>query len=81
MLEQRSVEDEVPRYPTDHAFIVQFQKGDLAGEAPAGRVEHIVSGGSSRFQDNHQLMDFLASVLRAVGTSGRADESVAGETA
>jgi hypothetical protein len=66
MPEQPTTEDETPRYPADHAFIVQFQRGEVAVEAALGRVEHIVSGSAGRFRDTRELMEFVSSVLRAV---------------
>jgi hypothetical protein len=56
-----------PPFSPYHAFVVQFyaetqvETGHLVG-----RVEHVVSGQSIRFQSLEALLAFLARVLRQV---------------
>ena len=54
----------------DRAFVVQFMSDDArrAGEL-SGRVEHVASGESTRFDSLEQLADFL---VRKLGREGRA---------
>lgn len=65
-------EHEVPRYPTSHAFVVQFQDVAANNDGRPGRVEHLSSGRSRRFNDTAQLIEFISVVL---ATSTRWDGS------
>ena len=57
-----------PLFPPEQAFVVQFMAdGDAAGTRCAGRVEHVVSGRSARFDSLEGLFDFIEQVRR--GTS------------
>jgi hypothetical protein len=55
-----------PRYPADHAFVIQFQEQGAEGERRAGRIEHLTSGRGLRFHSSEQLMEFVADVLSAI---------------
>jgi hypothetical protein len=53
-----------PSLPADRAFVVQL-RGDTdpaAGEV-VGRVEHVVSGRSIRFEDVMALVDFFRKAI------------------
>jgi len=56
------------RLPADHSFVLQFRPG--SGAAPSGpwtgRVEHVVSGRSMRFDDCSALCAFIARILQEV---------------
>jgi hypothetical protein len=54
-----------PRFPPDHAFVVQFgADAHLPSSRCAGRVEHVVSGESCRFVTADQLFDFIDRIRR-----------------
>lgn len=46
-------------FPTERAFVIQFR----AETDRAGRVEHVVSGRSTRFHSAEDLLAFIARVL------------------
>ena len=46
------------------AFVIQFREGtDFGAGRVAGRIEHIASGRSGRFDSAAALLDLLATVL------------------
>jgi hypothetical protein len=50
--------------PVDRAFVVQFSpETSLADGAHGGRVEHVHSGRSARFESLDQLLAFVGRVL------------------
>jgi hypothetical protein len=51
------------RLPPSRAFLVQLPAGDLTGQPTCGRVEHVQSGRSTRFQGLERLAEFFAEVL------------------
>jgi hypothetical protein len=51
------------RLPPSRAFIIQFSDGDLGNKPSRGRVEHVQSGRSARFEDLDRLTEFFATVL------------------
>jgi hypothetical protein len=54
-----------PLFPPEQAFVVQFTADrDGAGARCAGRVEHVVSGRSARFDSVEGLFDFIDQVRR-----------------
>jgi len=55
-----------PRFPADCAFVIQFAHPDSGGDPRPGRIEHVVSGRARRFQDETQLMAFVAEVLASL---------------
>ena len=57
-------------FSVHHAFVVQFASPTTwdAGN-PGGRIEHIVSGQSTRFQSLEALIAFVAQVLEACPAS------------
>ena len=61
--------DACERLPADHAFVLQFEASCGAGGGARGRVEHVVSGRTSRFQSIDELATFLAAVLRDVAVN------------
>ena len=63
---------ERPLFPPDRAFVVQFrQDSSLAGTGYPGRVEHIQSGRSARFQDSGQLFAFMERTLAELSEPDR----------
>ncbi len=51
-------------FPLEHAFVVQFAVDTaLDAEHMTGRVEHLLSGRSARFQSLAMLQSFVARVL------------------
>ena len=61
-----------PRFPVDCAFVVHFALSP-GGNLRAGRVEHVVSGRAGRFNDEAQLIAFVAEVFEALeGDEARA---------
>lgn len=53
---------------SSRTFVVQFTKGAVgAGPAVSGRVEHIESAHSRRFQSFDELVSFLRDALVAIG--------------
>ena len=53
--------------PTDRAFVVQVHADAAVGKAQLwGRVEHIVSGRSTRFQSVEELVIFMVQVLTSI---------------
>ena len=60
-----------PSLPTQRAFVVRlYAESKVEKGQFKGRVEHIVSGRSTRFATMKALKDFMRQVL----TEGRADE-------
>ena len=56
-----------PSLPADHAFVVQFRAGGAGAEShEAGRVEHLVSGHTTRFQSWAELQGFIRRMLAEV---------------
>jgi hypothetical protein len=51
-----------PELPADRAFVVQFRVADPWPRA-AGRVEHVVSGETARFDSWQELRAFVEGVL------------------
>lgn len=63
-LEQR------PAFAPAQAFVVQFgRETDLDTGRMVGRVEHVVSRRTARFQSVDELMAFMTEVLREVASS------------
>ena len=59
-----------PLFPPEQAFVVQFTAdSDAAGSRCAGRVEHVVSGRSARFDSVEGLFDFINRVRRGDATT------------
>jgi hypothetical protein len=53
-------------FPIQHAFVVQFAANTaLDAEGLKGRIEHVVSGQTVRFQSLEALLAFVAQVLEA----------------
>ncbi len=62
---------ERPLSPTG-AFVVQFrEEPEGAGNRFAGRVEHMTSGKTARFESPEDLLAFLVRVLRVGNRSAR----------
>lgn len=58
------------------AFVLQFRAGsDLEARNVEGRVEHVASGESVRFDSVEELLAFMARVLKEVHNSRRPDGS------
>ena len=55
-----------PRFPADCAFVIQFAHPHGGVDPRPGRIEHVVSGRARRFQDETQLMAFVAEVLASL---------------
>ncbi len=58
-----------PIFPPEQAFVVQFTAGAAASAGAAtcrGRVEHVISGRSSRFETPAELFDFMETVRHDV---------------
>lgn len=69
----RSAEErDGPLFPPEQAFVVQFMAESAAPGGRAGRVEHVTSGRSARFDTIEGLFEFIAQVRRALGTGGPA---------
>ncbi len=56
------------RFPADYAFVVHFSRPYGSGEPGSGRIEHVLSGEARRFDDQRQMMAFVAEVLASLGT-------------
>lgn len=57
-----------PLYPPERAFVVQFRRDESDEKAPLrGRIEHIPSGKSVRFEGLEQLLEFVQQSLEATG--------------
>jgi hypothetical protein len=53
------------RLPAARAFVVQLPDGDLGGGPLSGRVEHVLTGRSTRFEGLEHLARFFGEVLAA----------------
>ncbi len=62
-----------PILPVDRAFVVQFGRPEVMGGDAVGRVEHVVSGRSSRFTDGDRLLAVLRGVLRDLDSESQED--------
>ena len=70
--ERRTGLDKVPALPAWKAFVVQFTRE--TGVEPhtfCGRVEHLSSGQSSRFDSVGGLVEFVQAVLQEPGSTRR----------
>lgn len=47
------------------AFVVQFREGTEPSQRFTGRVEHMISGDTARFESPDELMGFFVRVLSA----------------
>ena len=66
-------------FAIQHAFVVQFAGHTAAdAESLAGRIEHVVSGKSARFQSGESLLAFVMQVLEAYPSpdSGELDYAI-----
>lgn len=64
--------DDLPRFPSGRAFVVQFASGsDIDADRYVGRVEHVVSGRGERFASRDELLRFMARILRDGPDVGR----------
>ena len=63
----KSQSQEQTQLPTQWAFVVQFSaETDVAQEHFAGRVEHVVTGQTTHFHTQEDLMAFLTRMLATV---------------
>jgi hypothetical protein len=51
------------RFPPDRAFVVQLSAAERSRKPARGRVEHVVSGRSARFESLEALAVFFGEVL------------------
>lgn len=63
--------DEPPAWAAAHAFVVQFAAASADGDGFRGRVEHVVSGRSGRFESPEQLLAFCRQVLASTHLNPR----------
>lgn len=54
------------RFPADSAFVIHFAHPHRGADPRPGRVEHVATGRARRFQDEAQLMAFVAEVLASL---------------
>jgi hypothetical protein len=52
-----------PSLPAKRAFVLQFAIPESGSTEPKGRVEHVVSGSSARFESWQALRGFIESTL------------------
>lgn len=64
------VENTQPIFRADQAFVVQFGSSAVLGDDCLGRVEHVVSGHSSRFATTGEMVGFMDAVRREVASGG-----------
>lgn len=66
-----------PLFPSGRAFIVQFVREaadeGIAHETYRGRVEHVISGRSSRFATVDDLVTFMRQVLEDSSSAAKID--------
>jgi hypothetical protein len=58
------------RFPPERAFVVQLSAAERDRKPTHGRVEHVVTGRSMRFESLEALAEFFGEVL-ATETAGR----------
>ncbi len=63
-----------PSFPADCAFVIQFAHPHIGGSPRPGRIEHIVSGRTRRFQDGTELIAVIAEMLAAIESDAAAQE-------
>jgi hypothetical protein len=51
------------RFPPDRAFVVQLSAAESGSKPKRGRVEHVLSGRSARFETLDGLSEFFGEVL------------------
>jgi hypothetical protein len=61
------------RFPPRRAFVVQLSAAEDSSKPTRGRVEHVVSGRSVRFESLEALAEFFGAVL-ASEPAGRDEE-------
>jgi hypothetical protein len=52
------------KYPTRRAYVVKV-RGDAKPDAPAGRLENLVTGQQREFASGRELLEFIAGDLEA----------------
>lgn len=66
------VDNDLPTLPAWKAFVVQFtRETGVEPETFCGRVEHLSSGQSSRFDSAGGLIEFVQAVLQQPGSTRR----------
>ncbi len=79
MNDQPPVSTDEPTLTAGGIFVVQLRSdSDVARQCLRGRIEHVVSGGSQRFESMAELLGFMARY--ATTTSGESRSYVQGET-
>ena len=56
-----------PKYPSRRAYVVRV-RGDAKPDAIAGRLENLVTGSHREFASGDELVESIASDLKASGT-------------
>lgn len=58
------VRDDVPLFPSERAFLVHFVKERAVAPGEwRGRVEHVVTGRSTKFNSSQDILAFMEEVL------------------
>ena len=65
---------EAHRFPPERAFVIKLPDADLGRRPNRGRVEHVLSGRTGRFESLDQLAEFFAAVLEAEGAADQDEE-------
>ncbi len=56
------------RFPPDRAFVVQLSAAERSSKPTRGRVEHVLTGRSTRFETLEALAEFFGEVLALART-------------
>ena len=54
-----------PKYPNRRAYVLKL-RGDAKPDTLAGRLENLVTGRQREFASGHELLDSIASDLKAM---------------
>ena len=59
------------RFPPEHAFVVQLTASEDGAKPSSGRVEHVLSGHSTRFESLEGLALFFGAELARIRAAAR----------
>jgi hypothetical protein len=63
-----------PKYPSRRTYVVMV-RGDATADAPAGRLENLVTGRHIDFASGRELVDWIATDLEGSGEQRPAGQS------
>lgn len=62
-----------PHFPPERAFVLQFSATEQGSRPTSGRVEHVLTGRSARFESLEELSGFVGEVIARERAKSRAE--------